>query len=102
MIDTSAYFGAFEKAIVGRAALMWLVVRIISAPFLIRLGQDPVFVAPSASLMVAASAAALCWIVTRRRFEIVILGNLGTGPWRVAGVCVAVPLLLELILGRFG
>lgn len=102
MNGTSARLGMVENAMLRRAAGLWLLVRIAVAPFLAAAEQHPIYVASEAALFIIGCTAALCWIVARRRFEDLLLGNMGTAPWSVVALCVAPPLVLELVVALAG
>lgn len=79
---------------------MWLLLRLVVAPFAAAAGGHPIFLSPAAALPVIAVCALLCWLVTHRRFEDLMLANLGTSPWMVVCLMAIPPVVLEFAIAR--
>lgn len=102
MNESASILGRFERLLVRRTLGLWLVIRAAVAPFAAASGGSPFFIAPSAALMVLGVSVALCWIVTRRRFEDLLLANLGTAPWAIGLLMVVPSLTLEAAIALLG
>jgi hypothetical protein len=85
-----------------RSASLWLLIRVVIAPFAMATGEHPVFLSPSAALIVFAVCVSLCWIETRRKFEGQMLANLGTSPLAIAFFVVVPPAVLEYAVALAG
>jgi hypothetical protein len=94
--------GVMEQSLIRRSGSLWLLIRVVIAPFVMATGEHPVFLGPPAAMLVIAVCVSLCWIETRRRFEDLMLANLGTSPWTIIFLVAVPPVLLELALALVG
>jgi hypothetical protein len=89
--------GAIEQSLIRRSGSLWLLVRVVIAPFaMLATDEHPVFLSPPAAVVVIAVCISLCWIETRRKFEDLMLANLGTSPWTIGLLISIPPAVLEL------
>lgn len=95
-------FGALERSLIVRSCIIWLFVRVLVAPAAAKTAGHPLFLAPSAAAIVIATTAAVAWLMTRRRFEDLMLANLGTPLWIVACLLALPPLVIEIVIAQAG
>jgi hypothetical protein len=88
--------GVVELSLIKRSGGLWLLIRSVIAPFAMATGGHPAFLSPSAAVLVIAVCVSLCWIEVWRRHEDVMLANLGTSPWVIAGLVATPALMLEV------
>ena len=93
----------FEAAVAGRAALLWLLLRLTTAALLFAFaGANPVLLAPRASVIIATVAGYLSLLDTKRRNEDLLLANLGTSRVAVYTLCFGPPFAVELLTAIAG
>lgn len=107
-----AVLGVLERSLILRSCSLWLLIRLLfgiallllraSAPLAAGGGGHPLFLPPFAAVLVVVVTATLSWLVTRRRFEDLMLANLGTPPWVAASLVSLPPLVLEVVMAQAG
>ena len=103
--------GVLERSLILRSCMLWILTRLlICIAFLllraiapsVSADAHPLFLAPPAAVIVIALTATLSWLVARRRFENLMLANLGTPPWITAVLVSVAPLVLEVVMAQVG
>ena len=81
--DYVLHLGSIERAVARRAAVVWILLRVLLAAFLLAEGFDPVRLDLRGVALVIAAVGAISLLDTRSRSEHILVANLGTTRWEI-------------------
>jgi hypothetical protein len=87
------------RAYVVRGFLLWFLTRLIISALLLAMGDNPLGVSPVATLYIVALTTIACFIETRRRHELALLGNLGVSRGYMIALFTVPAIAGEMLIG---